>query len=627
MEIATILTGSLFLGCGVRFPFLLFPISWGLWFLSMDLAPFLPEWYRGWRGMWEARRILSLFFGLSMLIIGRLLEARLGSDPDFSFWLYLFGLNTFWFAITFAFPDYDLHGSLYLLINIAISLAGSHLERTTFHFFATMGVLLYTIGVFSNYIKPEKSFILWVLKALSVVGLFSQALKTGGSIEIVIGLACLVAFSYSFLPFLDSGPLHQTFFLFTSLGFVGCAAAFQRPLNLWLFDFPDASWLVGLASSLCVLLYHARLIKYHFGSPTENLTVFLLHIYRVGVSVCVSVVFIFLRQPAYAWVGGLGIPLIATNFSSLPRIIWSVRREMTEYLHLRVLCLVILIVGIVLSLYVESNILYVVTCTVLLVFILAQLQDWKIIGCVFSVALVLLSVPLQSRFIMTIGVIYIFIYLTYLAYHTFKNSMLFALTLIGLGLSIIYLGYLYQSNEALVQDHFDHFTPEIVKILLTRRLSREWTHRSQFDWYYHFKKTDFSYESFMSCPYCWILWPAPLMHALSKGKVPFVSTMVSFGIILLLLAMAISSLRRSFVVDLDSEVKVTSLNIALSREHDNHGVIVKIKGTKPPSLKSSPYVAVDVSGQRFWGVVLDAFGGWKVSFARWANRESTGRVE
>ena len=56
--------------------------------------------------------------------------------------------------------------------------------------------------------------------------------------------------------------------------------------------------------------------------------------------------------------------------------------------------------------------------------------------------------------------------------------------------------------------------------------------------------------------------------------------------------------------------------MALSREHDNHGVIVKIKGTKPPSLKSSPYVAVDVSGQSFWGVVLEAFGEWRVSCAR-----------
>ena len=558
MEISTIITGFLFLGPGgVLFPFLLFPVSWMLWFLSMDLAPFLPEWYRGWRGMWEARRILSLGLGLSMLVIGRLLEAKLGSDPDFGFWLYLFGLSTFWFAVTFAFPDYDLHGSLYLLINIALCFIGSHLNRTTFQVFATMGVLLYTVGIFSNYIKPEKSLILWLLKALSVVGLFSQALRTGGSIEVVIGLVCMMAFGCSFLPFVDSGSLYQTFLLFTSLGFVGCAAAFERPLNLWLFDFPDASWLIGLASSLSVLLYHTRLIKYTLGSPTESLGVFLLHLYRVGVSVCVSVVFFFLRQPGYAWTGGIGLTLIATNLSSVWRM-WSGRRgEVREYVLLKVLSLVILIVSVVLSLYVESSFLYVVSCTVLMVFILSQLDKWKIVGCVFSVTLVLLAVPLQSRFLMTIGVVYIFIYLTHLAYDKFKNSMMFSLTLIGIGLSIICLGYLYQSNEPEIQKQFEYFTPEVVKLLLTRPLSKDWTYHSQYDWYYHLKKTDFSYESFMSRPYRWILWPAPLMHALSKGKAPYVSTMVACGIIFLLLAMAISNLRRSSVIDLDSKVKVS----------------------------------------------------------------------
>lgn len=557
MEISAILAGFLFLSLGVLFPFLLFPISCMLWFLSMDLAPFLPEWYRGWRGMWEARRTLSVFFGLSMLIIGRLLEARLGSNPDFGFWLYLFGLIAFWFAVTFAFPDYNLHGSLYLLINIAISLAGSHLNRITFHMFATVGVLLYTIGVFSNYIKPEKSLLLWLLKALSVVGLFSQALRTGGSVEIVIGLACLMAFAYSFLPFIDSGFFHQTFYLTTTLGFVGCAAAFQRPLNLWLFDFPSASWLVGLASSTSVLLYHARLVKYHLSSPTESVVVFiLLHLYRVGVSVGVSLVAVFLRQPAYAWVGGIGVPLIASNFSSIPRI-WSGRNARRDSIHLKALSLVVFIVGVVLSVYVESNILYFVTCVVLLVFILIQLDDWKIVGCTSSVILVLLSVPLQSRFLMGIGVLYIFLYLTHLAYNTFKDSMLFSLSLIALGLSIIYLGYLYQSNEALIQERFESIIPRVVKVLLTRSLSQDWTPLGPFDWYYHLEKTDFSSESFTSHPYRWILWPAPLMHALSKGRVPYVGTLVASGIILLLLAMAVSSLRRSFIVDLDDKVKVS----------------------------------------------------------------------
>ena len=556
MEVATILTGFSFLLLGVHFPFLLFPVSWMLWFLSMDLAPLFPQWSRSHRGLFETRRTLSVAFGLAMLVVGRSLEVNHGSDPDFGFWLYLFGLMSFWFAITFDFPEYDLHGSLYLLINISISLAGSHLNRATFHVFATVGIFLYTGGVFVNYIRPQKSLLLWILKALAVVGLFSQALRTGGSIEIVIAVACLAAFGYSFLPHADSGLLHHTLLLVTTLGFVGCTAAFQRPLNLWLFDLPSASWLVGLATSLSVLLYHTRLVKYHFSSPAHfSLTEFSVHVYRVVVSVGVALVFVFLRQPWYAWVGGLGVPLVAANLSSMS-FFWISRPGNRDFMHFKIASLIVLIVGVLLSLYVESNVLYLVTCVVLLAFILTQLNNWKVTGTVFSVLLVLLSVPLQSRFLMVIGALYIFIYLTDLAYDRFKNSIMFSLSLIGLGVTIIYLGYLYQTYEALVQEKFDYLTPNFVRYLLTRPLSHDWTPFGRFDWFYVLQKTEFSYDSFTGCPHCWILWPAPLMHALAKGTLPYVATMSTVAVFLLLGALAVLNIRRSFIIDLHNSVKV-----------------------------------------------------------------------
>lgn len=555
MEIATIITGSLFLYMDVRFPFLLFPIAWMLWFLSMDLAPFLPEWYRGWRGMFEARRLLSVVFGLAMIIVGRLLEVRLGSDPDFGFWLYLFGLIAFWSVVTFDFPEYNLHGSLYLLLNIALFLVGSHLNRKTFHVFSTLGVSIYIIGVYTNYIKPDRSLSLWLLKALAAAGLFSQALRTGGSIELLIALVCLLAFSYSFLSFMDSGVYLYTILLVTTLGFVACVPSFQRPLDLWFFVFPNTSWLVGLVCSLSVLFYHARLLKYHL-SPDNQRIPFLLHMYRLAMSVCIALVFFFLRQPGYAWVGGFGIPLIAANFSPELRFLWRGQRR-TRFVPHTLLSLAILLGGIVLSIYLESNILYFVCCVTMMAFIFAQLNDWKIGGCVFSVILILMSVPLQSKFIMVIGVIYIFSYLTDLAYNIFKNSMLFSIALIAIGLSLMYLGYLYQTNEALVQDTFDFFTPSFVKLILNRPFSVDWTPLSNWDWYYHIQKTEFSFNSVVYQPHHWILWPAALTHALAKGTVPYVSYLCAVGIVLLLLALAVSHIRRSLVVDLDSIVKVS----------------------------------------------------------------------
>ena len=555
MEVAAILTGLLFLvGLKVYFPFLLFPISWMFWFLSMDLAPFLPEWYRGWRGMFEARRMLSVFFGLGMLVAGRLLEIRLGSDPDFGFWLYLFGLVLFWGSITFDFPDYDLKGSLYLLLNIALCLVGSHLNRTTFHIFATLGVSVYTIGVYSNCINPGKSFLLWLLKAFSVAGLFSRALSTGGNIEVVISLMCLLAFNYNFISFIDS-ILYNSFFLVTTLGFVGCVSSFRRPLDLWFFVLPDSSWVVGFVCSLSVLLYHARLFKYHLRPPDQSAS-FVYHMYRLAMCVCISLGFFFLRQPAYAWVGGLGIPLIALNFSGA-RFLWVHGHEARAYVTHKLVSLFTLLLGITLSIYINSNILYFACCVTMMLFILAQLDNWKIGGCVFSIGLVLLSVPLQSKFIMVIGILYIFLYLSHLAYDTFKNSLLFSLTLIGLGFSIIYMGYLYQNNEEHLQRMFDNITPGLVRLILDHPLSDVWTPLSKWDWYHYIQKTEFSYHSMTSYPYSWLLWSGALTHALSRGAVPYISFMCATGIVLLLLALAVSKLRQSLIVDLDGEVKVS----------------------------------------------------------------------
>ena len=567
MEVATILTGTAYLSV-VRFPFLLCPVAWMLWFLSMDLAPFFPEWYKGWRGMFEARRQLSVAFGLGMMITGRILELKLGADPDFGYWLYLFGLVSFWFAVTFDFPEYDLHGSLYLLLNIALCLVGSHLNRTTFHVFATMGVIIYAIGISANRIKMESSFLLWFLKAFAAVGLFSQALRTGGNIEILAALVCLFAFDFNAIRFLGSGEHYYLFLLATNLGFVACVPSFQRPIDLWFFVFPNASWPVGLVCSLSVAIFHAGLLKYSFSPPNQNVPM-LYHLYRLVASVCLALVFVFFRQPAYSWVGGLGVPLVAANISPPLRQIIRERRifdDTEEKLHMKLAAFFTLILGITLAIYLETNILYFVCCMAMLVFVLHQLDDWKIGGCLLAIILILLSVPLQSKFIIVIGAIYIFCYLSYLAYDKFKNSLLFSLVLVGMGIAIIYLGYLYQSNEAAVQALFEQFTPDIVKVILNRPLSTDWRPFGALDWYHYIKQAEFSFANVMKVPFSWALWPAALTHALSKGTIPYVSYLCAIGIALLILALAISKFRQSLVEHLHESVEVNLCIGYLSRE-------------------------------------------------------------
>ena len=80
-----------------RFPFLVAPIAVALWFMSMDLVPWIfgEDW-----DSWEQRRMVSLWFGLGMLLVAWAVDLR--ARGDFAFWLHLFGLLAFWCGLTAA---------------------------------------------------------------------------------------------------------------------------------------------------------------------------------------------------------------------------------------------------------------------------------------------------------------------------------------------------------------------------------------------------------------------------------------------------------------------------------------------------------------------------------------------
>ena len=75
-----------------RFPFMLMPIAVTLWYMSMDLVPFLFGDGRD----WEIRKFISLWFGLAMVLLAFWVDVRSRHSKDYAFWLYLFGVLTFW---------------------------------------------------------------------------------------------------------------------------------------------------------------------------------------------------------------------------------------------------------------------------------------------------------------------------------------------------------------------------------------------------------------------------------------------------------------------------------------------------------------------------------------------------
>jgi hypothetical protein len=137
MELATIAAGLVALRFW-RFPFLIAPIAFALWFMSMDLTPWIFG--EGWDS-WDQRRIVSLWFGLAMLLVAWAVDVR--AEGDFAFWLHLFGLMAFWGGLTLLDSQNELGKAFYCLINFLLLLLALFLQRRAYAVFGALGVAAY----------------------------------------------------------------------------------------------------------------------------------------------------------------------------------------------------------------------------------------------------------------------------------------------------------------------------------------------------------------------------------------------------------------------------------------------------------------------------------------------------
>ncbi len=138
MELAT-LAGGMALLRRYRLPFMIMPIAVTLWYMSMDLTPFLF----GEDASWDKRKMVSVGFGLFTLALALVVDVRTRRRPDFAFWLYLFGTLAFWGGLSSMQSDHELGKLLYLAINLALIGAGAALVRRVFVVFGGLGVAGY----------------------------------------------------------------------------------------------------------------------------------------------------------------------------------------------------------------------------------------------------------------------------------------------------------------------------------------------------------------------------------------------------------------------------------------------------------------------------------------------------
>jgi hypothetical protein len=170
MELGTLAIGAILLW-RYRFPFMLMPIAVTLWYMSMDLVPFLfhgeSEYYD-----WEMGKFVSLWFGLAMTLVAFWVDLRSRFSRDYAFWLYLFGVLTFWGGLSSMDSGSEWGKLAYCGVNVVMILGGTVLGRRVFTVFGGFGVAGYLGYVSWNVFKDSLIFPL----ALSLVGLAIIAL-------------------------------------------------------------------------------------------------------------------------------------------------------------------------------------------------------------------------------------------------------------------------------------------------------------------------------------------------------------------------------------------------------------------------------------------------------------------
>jgi len=161
MELATIAAGALALYF-YRFPFLVAPIAVALWFMSMDLTP----WVFGTEAFtWDQRKLVSLWFGLAMLPMAWGVDAR--ARGDFAFWLHLFGLLAFWGGLSLLESDSEVARAVYCLINVALLFLAVFLQRRAYAVFGTLGVTYY-LGHLAYVVFEDSLLFPFALSAVGV---------------------------------------------------------------------------------------------------------------------------------------------------------------------------------------------------------------------------------------------------------------------------------------------------------------------------------------------------------------------------------------------------------------------------------------------------------------------------
>ncbi len=153
----------------VRFPFLTMPLYGSLWVMSMIVIDMVTPSGSGWLWGWASQNALILDMVFGGLLCAAAFSLEKNQTEDFSFWGYLFGLTTFWFAWTKLGLGGEYGKLLFVAVNVGFILLSSMLKRTIFLVFGVVGTFWYPFYLSFQFFA-ENAIMLWVSVAVLGAG-------------------------------------------------------------------------------------------------------------------------------------------------------------------------------------------------------------------------------------------------------------------------------------------------------------------------------------------------------------------------------------------------------------------------------------------------------------------------
>ena len=162
MEIATIAVALPVL-FKTRFPFIVFLISFALWFMSMDIVPII---YSENSISWTNRSDISQIFGIAMVIVAYFLDLK--SKKRYSFWLYLFGLITITSGFSVFYNRDTAALAILLAVHVCMIFLSLFLEQPVFIVFGMIGITEFLMRISYIWFKDSPVFPF----LLTIIGMF-----------------------------------------------------------------------------------------------------------------------------------------------------------------------------------------------------------------------------------------------------------------------------------------------------------------------------------------------------------------------------------------------------------------------------------------------------------------------